>query len=132
MHQPTPDGTTPIKFYKLRNSEDIVAYEVQITETHYHIRRPLSFSVENEVLAGRQMLNVREWIPPIVCANDSVILPKEEVLFSMDVKVSFRDEFIHATDYLYSVEAKPKKMHKHPKDDGVVPVILKDPSTKPN
>lgn len=118
-----------IKFYKLKTNEDIVAFEVEDSDTHIKIKRPLAFSVENEVLAGRQMLNVREWVPPIVCANDTILLPKEYVMFSTDVKDSFKDEFIHATEFLYNVE--PRKPTKS-KGQKVVPFLFKDPSDKPN
>jgi hypothetical protein len=116
----------PIKFYKLKTNEDIVAYEVRVEKGHIQIKRPLSFTVENEVMGGRQMLNVREWIPPIVAANDTVFLPKEFIMFSTDVKDSFKEEFMSATEFLYNVT--PRKPNKS-KD---VPLMLKDPSTKPN
>lgn len=119
----------PIKFYKLKTNEDIVAFEVQDCKGHIKIHRPLAFTVENEVSAGRQMLNVREWVPPIVCANDTVFLPKEYVMFSTDVKESFKEEFIHATEFLYNVE--PRKPAKS-RGDKVVPFLFKDPSNKPN
>jgi len=126
MHQPVPDAT-PIKFYKLRTNEDIVAFEIGVNELYIRIHRPLAFTVENEVLAGRQMLNVREWVPPIVCANDTINLPREYIMFSTDVKESFKEEFIHATEFLYNVTARKKS--EKPQE---VPVVLKDPSTKPN
>lgn len=117
----------PIKFYKLKTNEDIVAYEVENTEFCYKISRPLAFTVQNEVQGGRQMLDVREWIPPIVCANDTVYLPKEYVMFSTEVKESFKEEFRDATEFLYSVT--PKKVTV--KDSDIL-LMLKDPSTKPN
>jgi hypothetical protein len=120
----------PIKFYKLKTNEDIVAFEVEVKKGHIKIRRPLAFTVENEVMAGRQMLNVREWVPPIVCANDTIFLPKEFIIFSTDVRDSFREEFIHATEFLYSVE--PRKTPKKSKEDKIVPFLLRDPSVKPN
>jgi hypothetical protein len=116
-----------IKFYKLKNGEDIVAFEIESLESHYNIRRPLLIKVENEVLAGRQMLNVREWVPPIVCANDTVLLPKELVIFSTDVKVSFKEEFKDATDYLYNVVPK-KKQPRTPSNSTLI--SSSNPSTK--
>jgi hypothetical protein len=116
-----------IKFYKLKNGEDIVAFEIESLESHYNIRRPLLVKVENEVLAGRQMLNVREWVPPIVCANDTVLLPKELVVFSTDVKNSFKEEFKDATDYLYNVVPK-KKQPRTPSDSTLI--HSSNPSTK--
>jgi hypothetical protein len=117
---------TNIKFYKLKTNEDLVAFEEEDNGEAYKIRRPLSFFVENENGAGRQMLNVKEWVPPIVCANDTVYLSKELVMFSMDVKETFKEEFIRATDHLYNITPKradQKNLH---------PVLLRDPSNKPN
>lgn len=119
---------SPIKYYKLKTNEDIVAYEVEDNDFTYKIHRPLSFTVINEVQGGRQMLNVREWVPPIVCANDTVVLPKEYVMFSTDVKETFKEEFRDATEFLYSVEPTLSKK----KDSIDAPIMLKDPSTKPN
>lgn len=124
MHQPIE---AVIKFYKLRTNEDIVAFEEESTETHYKIRRPLAFTVDNEVMAGKQMLNVREWVPPIVCANDTILLPKEYVMFTTDVKESFKEEFVGATDFLYNITPKKKKEVSR---DNIT--YLKDPSVKPN
>lgn len=123
------NNTATIKFYKLKTNEDIVAFEVEVCNDHIKISRPLAFTVENEVMAGKQMLNVREWVPPIVCANDTILLPKEFIMFSTDVRESFKDEFIHATEFLYNVE--PRKPTRS-KSDKVVPLMLKDPSNKPN
>jgi hypothetical protein len=119
----------PIKFYKLKTNEDIVAFEVQVTKGHIQIKRPLAFTVDNEIIEGRQMLNVREWVPPIVCANDTIFLPKEFIMFSTDVKDTFKEEFTSAAEFFYSVT--PRKAPKS-KGDKVVPFLLRDPSTKPN
>jgi hypothetical protein len=127
MHQPVPDQPA-IRFYKLKTNEDIVAFELESTELYYRIRRPLAFSVENEVMGGRQMLNVREWLPPIVCGTDEVFLPKEYVLFATEVRESFKDEFTHAVEFLYNVS--PRKRSSRSRED--IPMMLKDPSTKPN
>jgi len=129
MQQEQP--TQPvIRFYKLKTNEDIIAYELENLDMYYRIARPLAVTIDSEVLGGRQMLNVREWVPPIVCATDEVFLPKEYVIFSTATKESFRDEFISAVDYLYSVEAVKKT--KTPRTDNVIPLMLKDPSVKPN
>jgi hypothetical protein len=130
MHQPVQPTPPVIRFYKLKTNEDIVAFELENLDGLFRIRRPLSISVDNEVMGGRQLLNVREWVPPIVCSTDEIYLPKEYVMFSTDVKESFKEEFIHATEYLYSVESVKKS--RTTKSDNVIPLMLKDPSTKPN
>lgn len=132
MHQPVQEETV-IKFYKLNTLEDIVAYQIEETETHYRIRRPLAFRVENEVITGRQMLNVREWIPPIVSSVEEINLPKSVVIFTTDVRDSFKEEFQDAVNYLYGVT--PKKRPKSPeKAANVIPFasLMKDTSDKPH
>lgn len=121
----------PVRFYKLKNGENLVAFEVKDERDHYTISRPLSFTVDNEVGGGRQMLNVKEWLPPIVCSSDSVMLLKEFVMFSTAVKESFKEEFDYASEYLYSVEAVKKSRRTQSPTDPI-PVMLRDPSTKPN
>lgn len=130
MHQPAEEPV--IKFYKLKTLEDIVAYQLQDGDGFYKIRRPLAFSVENEVGTGRQLLNVREWIPPIVSSVEEVCIPKEFVLFSTDVKDSFKEEFQDAVNYLYGVT--PRKRNKPTGTGKVVPIasMMKDTSDKPH
>lgn len=130
MHQPVPDET-PIKFLKVRTGEDLVAYLTEEGEGFYRIRRPLVFSVENEVMAGRQLLNVREWIPPIVSSVEEITIPREWVIFITDVKDSFKLEFKDAVNYLYGVT--PRKRSK-PSSADVIPFasIMKDTSDKPH
>lgn len=118
--------TQQVRYYKLKSGENLVAFELENSDLHYRLRRPLSFTVENEPLSGRQMLDVREWVPPIVCNTDEINLAKEYVMFSTEVKDSFRAEFDEASEFLYNVEPR----HKKPRED--VPIMLKDPSTKPN
>lgn len=134
MHQPVAPAEPIIKFYKLRNLEDIVAYQLESEdENHYRIKRPLAFSVENEDGTGRQMLNVREWIPPIVSAVEEILLAKEFVLFTTDVRDSFKEEFTDAVNYLYGVTPVKKRAKKNTTDNVVqFATLLKDPSTKPN
>ena len=130
MHQPMDE---PIKFYKLKTNEDIVAFQLKEDELFIYIKRPLAFTVENEVMAGRQMLNVREWIPPIVCAVDEIPLPKEYVMFSTDVRDSFKEEFKDAVEFLYNIT--PRKRERTEKSSGkVVPfsALMKDTSDKPH
>jgi hypothetical protein len=83
-------------------------------------------------VAGRQALNVREWVPPIVCANDEIVLLKEYVMFSTDVVESFKGEFIDAVNYLYDVTPVKKPSSRREGNVVAFSQLLKDPSTKPN
>lgn len=133
MHQPVPD-TLPVKLLKLKNGEDIVAYILNEDEKHIILKRPLAFSIENEPQYGRQMLNVREWVAPIVAATDTIPLEKEFVIFVTDVKESFKDEFKDAVDYLYGVTPRKRETPKANAAGKVVPIasLMKNPGGKPN
>lgn len=125
MHQ---TNDPQVRFYKLKSGENVVGYDMGQNETAYKVKRPLSFIVESDVMSGRQMLDVKEWLPPIVCATEETFIPKEFVLFVTDVKPTFKEEFDEASKFLYNVEPVRKKTRKG--SDNVT--YLKDPSTKPN
>lgn len=132
MHQPVPD-TFPVKLIKLKNGEDLVAYLIDENEKQIQVRKPLAFTIENEPMYGRQMLNVREWVAPIVAISDTVPLDKDFIIFITDVKESFVAEYKDAVEYLYGVT--PRKREKTKDHVGkVVPFasLMKDPSGKPN
>jgi hypothetical protein len=135
MHQPVPDNL-PVKLIKLKNGEDIVAYLLNETDTQITVKRPLAFSIENEPMYGRQMLNVREWIAPIVAATDTIPLDKDFIIYITDVKESFVEEFKEAVAYLYGVTPRKRSSKRDTVEASgkVVPFasMMKDPSGKPN
>ena len=135
MHQPVPDNL-PIKLLKLKNGEDIVAYLMEESDTQVTLKRPLAFTIENEPMLGRQMLNVREWVAPIVAASDTIPLDKDFIIFVTDVKESFAEEFKEAVNYLYGVTPKKRTTKRDSMEAGgkIVPFasMMKDPSGKPN
>lgn len=135
MHQPVPDNL-PIKLIKLKNGEDLVAFLLNETDTHLTLKQPLAFSIENEPAYGRQMLNVREWVAPIVAISDTIPIEKEFVVFITDVKESFIEEFKDAVGYLYGVTPKKRTTRRDAAEISgkVVPFasFMKDPSDKPN
>lgn len=134
MHQPVPDNL-PVKLIKLKNGEDLVAYLVSETDTQIVLKRPLAFTIENEPMYGRQMLNVREWVAPIVAATDTIPLDKDFVIFVTEVKDTFMSEFKDAVEYLYGVTPRKRDRKGVANSEGkVVPfaAMMKDPSGKPN
>ena len=132
MHQPVPD-TFPVKLIKLKNGEDLVAYLIDENEKQIQVRKPLAFTIENEPMYGRQMLNVREWVAPIVAISDTVPLDKDFIIFITDVKESFVAEYKDAVEYLYGVTPRKREKSKDPVGK-VVPFasLMKYPSGKPN
>lgn len=136
MHQPVPDNL-PVKFIKLKNGQDLVAYILSEDDKVITLKRPLAFTVENEPMYGRQMLNVHEWVAPIVAATDTVPLDKDFVIFVTEVKDSFRLEFKDAVEYLYGVTPRKRDRSRSSEANAAGKVIpfasmMKDPSGKPN
>ena len=111
----------PIKFFKLNSGEDLVAYFVSETESTVIIKRPLSISIENEFESARQLISIKEWIPPIVTLLDEVEISKELLMFNpMDVKETFAVEYEDVCNFFYSVKPKPKP-RREKKEGNVVP-----------
>lgn len=130
MHQET-DSPAP-KFYKLVNGQDIVAYELSVSEHSILIKQPMAIVIENDFGSAKQLLNVREWLPPIITKGDEVNLPKIHVLFSMDVNESFTEEFKDVVAYFYGVKPKKKVRVEKSDDRKVVSLasFVKDESGK--
>ena len=126
---------TPVKLIKLKNGEDIVAYMIEDNPDYLVIKQPIVIAIENEPSIGRQMMNAREWIPPIVAATDSTILSREHIMFIVGVKDSFAKEYKDVVDYFYSVTPKNPTTKSDAELAGkVIPFasVMKDPSNKPN
>lgn len=117
-----------VRFFKLKTQEDIVAYLVDEDDEDYSIQKPLIVSIENDFSTGRQMVDIREWIPPVICSSDTTKLPKEMVLIKMDVLDTFKVEYVEAANFFYSVE--PIKKTANTKN--ILPFAIKDTSNKPN
>jgi len=128
MHQET-DNPTPI-FYKLTTGEDIVAYQLSETQHTLLIKQPMVILVENDFGAARQLLNVREWLPPVITKKDEVSLPKKLIVFSIEVNAEFKEEFKQVVAYFYGVKPK-RKARREAGDSKVVPfTFVKDESGK--
>jgi hypothetical protein len=116
------------KFYKLVNGQDIVAYELSETESHILIKQPMAIVIENDFTGARQLLNVREWLPPIVTKSDEVQLPKIQIMFILDVNETFKEEFKDVVAFFYGVQPKKRRARGEEKDKKVVSIasFLKD------
>ncbi len=111
-----------IKLLKLKFGEDIVCF-LKESDTHYTIRRPISVFMDTDMESGRQFLNVREWFPPLIVVQEEVIIPKNEVLFAVDVKEEFHSEFVTLSDMFFNMKQVKKKEKKSTEsaNDKVVP-----------
>lgn len=122
-----------IMFFKLASGEDLVAYLVSQTEETFTVKRPLSVLIENEFETARQLIQIREWLPPIVVKFDEIELPKDILVCMMETRDSFKDEYIDVCNYFYAVKPKPKeRIEKRLKEGNVIPFsfISKDDQGK--
>lgn len=132
MHQKT-DIQMPT-YYKLTTGEDVVAYELAVGDSHIKIKQPMAVFIENNFLVGKQLLNVREWIPPIITVADELELPKSLIMFSLACNESFALEFKDLVDYFYNVtpvkrkraRVKSENTEEGDQDRKVIPFMFKD------
>jgi len=114
-------------FVKMRTGEDIVGYLLPKSEvvTGYAIGKPLYMRVETDMSSGRQMIEVREVLPPLLVDMDTFLIPIEEVRLVTPIRDSFKEELDSVIKLFYSVKPRPRK-----KDDGskVVPFGGRDSS----
>jgi hypothetical protein len=125
MHQSVTESPE-IKFIKLRNGSDIVAFILSENESSIHIKRPLYVQVENDFQNGRQMVDVREFLPPIITDAEDVVIPKSDVMTISTVRQSFKDEFNDVVNYFYSVKPRKRDKAKSNSDDKIVPFNSRD------
>jgi hypothetical protein len=124
-----------IRFIKLKQGEDMVAFFLGETETHITVRRPLAVRIENDFSSGRQLLEVREWLPPILTDVEEATINKADIMIITAVRESFVEEFVNVVNYFYSV--RPKKQETKAIVDradskNVLPFFGRDTSNKPN
>jgi hypothetical protein len=107
--------TTPIreniKYIRLRNNEEVIA-EMTTTEDTVEMHQPVLLMVVSMYEEGRQMLNFREYLPPTIVKEQKLVLPKSEVLYVLDIKDEFADQYTEMCVYLFEeVEERktPKK-----------------------
>ena len=91
-----------MRFIKLKNGDNLVAYTEE-ADGMVTMTRPLCVLIENDLDEGKQYINVREWIPPMLVKDDCATIPRDEILLVMDVVDSFKDEFIELSKFFYSI-----------------------------
>jgi hypothetical protein len=129
MHQKAKmeDGT--LKYIKLKNGEDIVGVVTVETSNTVSIKRPLAFVIENDFEYNRQLLNIREWMPPIVAKDDVISIKKSTVFFITDVKDTFIEEYNEAVKTLYGITPR-KRQVKTEENSNVVTLLPQDHNKK--
>lgn len=108
-----------IKFLKLRNGEDLVAY-VQEEGKNYIVRRPVAIIIENIFEEAKQLLNIREWLPLTVVEGESTSLPKTEVISIMNVNEEFIEQYHEMCEMFFDNKPSFKKKTKRTSEDGNV------------
>lgn len=126
MHQEI-DSEQPkliAKFIKLHNGEDLVAYVLEQNDEFIRIQKPMEIHMENDLPSARQMLNVREWIPPLIVKVDVVELPLSDVMLVLELTEHFQREFGDIVSFFYNV--KPVERDTESKSKGAKVVKISD------
>lgn len=96
-----------IKYIRLQNSDEILAYTEE-TAKEYVLTRPMLLFIVNYYEDGKQLLNFREYIPPTIVDEQTIRIPKKDVVFCSPVKEEFREQFIEMNDYFFETTPKVK------------------------
>jgi len=117
--------TEEIKFLKLRNGEDLVA-KVTVDGDKLVLNRPVAIMIENIYEEGRQLLNVREWLPPTVVLSDTATILSSEVLATMEINPEFLEQYDEICEMFFDnkpVIKKKTKAKSLTSDDKVVSIL---------
>jgi hypothetical protein len=83
-----------IRLVKLKNGEDVIAF-VEDHGEFLELTRPIQLLFESlDEIDSEQVVNVREWLPPLIADTESVMINKDNVLFVVEVKKTFSEHFM--------------------------------------
>lgn len=109
----------PLVFLKIRGGDDVVGYLYSNTDTHYIIARPLNIIIETDLPSGRQMIEVRECLPPILVELEQMSFAVGDVTVITPIRDSFKEELASVIKLFYSVKPlKRKQTEKVKRDEG--------------
>lgn len=83
-----------IRLVKLKNGEDVIAFVADHGE-FLELTRPIQLLFESlDEIDSEQVVNVREWLPPLIADTESAMISKDNVLFVVEVKKTFSEHFM--------------------------------------
>lgn len=83
-----------IRLVKLKNGEDVIAF-VEDHGEFIELTRPIQLLFESvDEIDSEQVVNVREWLPPLIADTESVMINKDNILFVVEVKKNFSEHFM--------------------------------------
>jgi len=97
------ENFTDIRFIRLRNGEDLVAYTIELP-TSLVVRKPIGVEVETHLEMNRQILTMYEWLSPSVAKYDSLTLNMDDVLFCLPVQQEFGERYVSMCEILFEPE----------------------------
>jgi hypothetical protein len=97
-----------IRLIKLKNGDDVIAYMTGgPIDSQVMLRRPVLIFVDSYPEEGRSVINVKEWLHPMLAAKDETPLRNEDILFIAEVNPEFVDEYVNIANIFYT-KMKPK------------------------
>lgn len=97
------ENFTDIRFIRLRNGEDLVAYTIELP-TSLVVKKPIGVEVETHLEMNRQILTMYEWLSPSVAKYDSLTLNMDDVLLCLPVQQEFGERYVSMCEILFEPE----------------------------
>lgn len=113
------ENFTDIRFIRLRNGEDLVAYTIELP-TSLVVRKPIGIEVETHLEMNRQIVTMYEWLSPSIAKYETITLNMDDVLLCLPVQQEFGERYETMIEILFDSEnyegrMKPKKESKKKK-----------------
>ena len=106
--------TNPVKFFRLRNGDDIVAEVSSDNKLNFEFKNPMKVVIDVNIEMNSQHIVMFNWMPQGICKSNSCFISRRDVLFSTDVETDIEDHykavvFDLVTDQALLKSEKPKK-----------------------
>ena len=124
------DSTETIRFIRLKNGDDLVAYTIELP-TSLVIRRPIGVAIESLFEVNKQIITMYEWCTPSIADYETLTLDMNDVMFCLPVQAEFETRYIEMSDVLFDPinyenrterKAKKKKVQKE-EGNNVVSIV---------
>ena len=123
-----------VRLVKLQNGDDVISF-VEDHGDYLKLIRPIQLMFESlDEIDSEQVVNVREWLPPLIADTEYVMIRKSDVLFAVEVKKHFSEHFMTVSKMFFEYseiansERERKKFLQESADQTVVSLedILKN------
>lgn len=97
------ENSETVRFIRLRNGDDIVAFTIELPTTLV-IRRPIGIQIESLFEVNKQIVTMYEWLTPSIADYETLSLDMSDVMFCLPVQVDFETRYLEMADILFDPE----------------------------